>query len=208
MENEVPGVLRPKGGTKKFRRNCQIVAEEGAVAVTDRNGRTTRFSLDGTASAPAQMITYLGRDPFVIIDGQGRALISSPSILWDSNERADLCERAHISFIADSGSGDPPALREDGVILEESVWLRRYAKSAPYVLGAGVVLAPIGRAFSLPVWLMLPFLPWILLYPAVRAMGYFAPRRIGADDIAFQKAAAERAGKEGPQTTEGEVSPP
>lgn len=195
-EKQIPGILRPTGGTKKFRRNCRLVAEEGAIAATDRNGKTTRFQLDGTDAAPAEMITYLGKDPFVIIDRRGTAVLTSPFLLWDSSERADFCEAVGIAFNANNVDPAPPPLRPDGVRLEEPAWLRRYNVSAPYVMAAGVVVAPIARAFSLPLWLMIPFLPWLAMYPVVRMTGYFAPRRIGPDDEHFrQRMAAARARK-------------
>jgi hypothetical protein len=186
MEKEIPGVLRPTGGTKKFRRNCRLVAEKDAIAATDRDGNTRRFPLDGSEAAPAEMITYLGKDPFVIVDRTGKGLITSPFLLWDSSERADFCEVASIEFNGNNVDPAPP-LRLNGVQLEEPAWLRRYAVSAPYALAAGVGLAAIGRAFNLPVWLMLPFLPWLIMYPVVRATGYFAPRRIGPSDIRFRE---------------------
>jgi len=195
-EKQVPGILRPTGGTKKFRRNCRLVAEEGAIAATDRNGKTTRFPLDGTDAAPAEMITYLGKDPFVIVDGRGNTVVTSPFLLWDTSERADFCEVVHIAFNGNNVDPAPPPLRADGVRLEEPAWLRRYVVSVPYAMLAGVVLAPLGRAFDLPLWLMIPLLPWLLMYPVVRMMGYFAPRRIGPDDEHFrQRMEAARARK-------------
>jgi hypothetical protein len=190
-----PGILRPTGGTKKFWRNCRLVAEKGAVAVTDRNGTTTRFALDGSEDAPKELMTYLGKDPFVILDGKGRGVITSPFLLWDAFESAAFCEVAHLENSV-TNTYEPPPLRQDGVRLEEPGWLRRYVVSAPYVLIAGAVLAPLGRAFSLPVWLMIPSLPWLLMYPLVRSTGYFAPRRIGPAEIHFQERVEARAKKD------------
>ena len=194
METEIPGVLRPTGGTKKFRRNCRMVAEENSIAVTDRDGKTTRFRLDGSAKAPKEMMSYLGPDLFMILDGKGRGVATGSFLLWDAVESAQFCDKAHIEKSV-TNTYTPPALRPDGVRLEEPAWLRRYNVSAPYVFAAGVVLAPIGRALSLPIWIALPFLPWLLMYPVVRATGYFTPQRMGLADLERQKEATEETEK-------------
>jgi hypothetical protein len=202
---EVAGVLRPKGGTNKFRRNCCLVAEADALAVTDRNGVTTRFPFDGSESAPKEMMTYLHDEPFIVLDGEGCGIISSPFVMWDADESAEFCDIAGIGkFVTDSLPLAP--LRPDGVRLEEPSWLRHYVATAPFVLAAGVLLAALGRALNLPVWLMLPFLPWLLMYPIVRATGYFAPRLIGPSDIGFQKMLEDQEAKRKAQ--EGEASTP
>jgi hypothetical protein len=207
MDEEIPGVLRPKGGTKRFRANCRLAVEEGAIVVTDRNGKTTRFPIDGSESAPKEMMTYLQEEDFIILDGKGRGLVASPYVLWDADESAVFCELARIEGCV-TNTYTPAPLRPDGVRLEEATWLRRYVVTAPYVFAAGVVLAALGRALDLPVWLMLPFLPWILLYPVVRATGYFAPRRIGPADIAFQKMVADNAEREARKARKGRTKKP
>lgn len=207
MEQEIPGVLRPKGGTKKFRRNCRLVAEESAIAVTDRNDVTTRYPLDGSESAPKVMLTYLHDEPFIILDGKGRGIISSPFVMWDADERADFCQKVGLEKLA-TETDAPAPLRLDGIRLEEPAWLRRYVDSAPFVFAGGVLLAVLGRALSLPVWLMLPFLPWLLMYPVVRSTGYFAPRRIGASDIAFQRMLEEDAEREARDNQQGDAATP
>lgn len=194
MEKETPGILRPTGGSKKFRRNCRLVAEKDAIAVSDRKGQTTRFRLDGTDSAPTQMVSYFGSEPFMVVDRRGRGLITSDDVLWDNDEQAQFCEAAQIDSIVVNEA--VPALRPDGVRLEEPAWLRLYVVSAPYVLAVGLVLAPLSRAFDLPVWLMLPFLPWLLMYPVARATGFFTPRRIGPTELRFREEAEEYAEKE------------
>jgi hypothetical protein len=182
MEKEVPGILRPTGGTKQFRRNCRLVAEDGAIAVTNRDGRTTRFLQDGTDTAPTEMMSYLGQDLFIILDRQGRGVVLGHFAVWDSAENAQFCELAGLENSV-TNTFTPPDLRPDGVRLEEPAWLTRYMASAPYVMGGGVALAGFGRALDFPVWLMLPFIPWLLLYPVVRSIGYFAPQRPGLSDL-------------------------
>lgn len=207
MDEEIPGVLRPKGGTRKFRKNCRLVAEEGAILATDRNGRTTRFPIDGSLDAPKEMMTYLHEEDFIILDGNGRGIIAGPYVLWDADESAGFCELAGIEGCV-TNTHSPAPLRPDGVRLEEPAWLRRYVVSAPYVFTAGVLLAALGRALSLPVWLMVPFLPWLLMYPVVRATGYFAPRRIGPSDIAFQRMLEEEAEREARDNQQGDAATP
>jgi hypothetical protein len=194
MERETPGCLRPTGGTKRFRRNCRLLAEHNAVVVTDRNGKTTRFPLDGSEDAPKEMMSYLGPDLLMLLDGKGRGIVRTSFLLWDAAENAQFCDMAGIEKSV-TNTYAPAALRPDAVRLEEPGWLRRYVVSAPYVFAAGVLLAPIGRTLDLPLWLVLPFIPWLLMYPLVRAMGYFAPQRMGLADIERQHTDAERAAK-------------
>lgn len=190
MEKETAGVLRPTGGSRRFRRNCSLLAEEGAVAVTDRKGKTTRFALDGTDNAPAHMASYLFRDEFVVVDGKGRGLIISDDGLWDGDEQKQFCEVAGIQSVA--VNADLPPLRSDGVRLEEAAWLRLYALWTPYVILGGSILAPIGRFFLLSVWLMVPFVVWILVcfVPGVTPL-VFPPRRIGPAERRFRKDLAD-----------------
>jgi hypothetical protein len=207
MDEEIPGVLRPTGGTKRFRENCRLVAEEGFIVVTDRNGKTTRFPSDGSQDAPKEMMTYLHDEDFIILDGNGRGIIASPYVLWDAHESAAFCELAHIEDSV-TNTYSPAPLRPDGVRLEEPAWLRRYVVSAPYVFAAGVALAAFGRALDLPVWLMLPFIPWLLMFPVVRATGYFAPQRVGPADIAFQERVAKRAAAEARKSRKRKTTSP
>jgi hypothetical protein len=188
-----PGYLRPVGGTKKFRRNCRLFAEHDAVVVTDRNGTTTRFPLDATENAPAKMVHYLLQDPFMVVDGRGRGVITSDDVLWDGDEQSQFCTMAHLE--EEVVNAELPPLRKDAVRLEEPKWLRLYLLSVGYVMTAGVILAALGRAFDLPVWLLLPIVPWLLLYPVVRRMGYFAPRRVGPAEIRLRKEGAEAVSK-------------
>lgn len=195
MDEEVLGILRPKGGTKKFRANCRLVAENDVIAATDRDGKTTRFPLDGSPDAPREMMTYLHEGNFIILDGNGQGIVASRYVQWDADESHAFCELVDLEDSV-TNTYSPAPLRPDGVRLEEPAWLRRYVVSAPYVFAAGVLLAALGRALSLPVWLMVPFLPWLLMYPVVRGTGYFAPRRIGPADIAFQEMVDKRAAAE------------
>jgi len=96
MDIDRPGILRPTGGTKKFRRNCRLVAEEGAIAVTDRNGKMRRFALDESSDAPKEMMSYLQERLFIIIDGNNRGVVRGDYILWDAAESAQFCEKAHL----------------------------------------------------------------------------------------------------------------
>lgn len=193
IDTESVEILRPTGGTKKFRRNCRLVSEPGSIVVTDRRGKTTRYLQDGTENAPAQMVSYLYREPFTVVDGRGRGLITSDDVLWDDDEQAEFCKAARIDFIAVVDA--PPQLRPDGVRLEEPAWLRGYTTAVPYVLVAAALLAVFGRAFNLSLWLTLFFLPWLLMYPVVRQIGYFTPRRIGPATIRAQREAAEHSKK-------------
>jgi hypothetical protein len=204
MDQEVPGVFRPTGGTKKFRRNCRLVAEDGSIAVTDREGTTTRFPLDNSDEAPKEMMSYLHKNLFIILDGNGRGIVKGNYLVWDAAENAQFCAKARIENSV-TNTYAPAPLRPDAILLEEPAWLRRYVSTAPYVMAAGVALAAVGRALNLPVWLMLPFLPWLLLYPVARGTGYFAPQRVSADEIAYEKEIAEYAEK---QARKGRKSKP
>jgi hypothetical protein len=192
-ENEVPGILRPLAGTRAFRRRCRLMAEGGAVAVTNCQGKTTRFPLDGTDQAPAQMIDCMFHDTFEVVDQKGRGLVSGESARWDEDEMAGFCQVAGIEFVV--GTGEPAGLRQDGVLLDEPAWLRFFAASLRYQVAGGLILAPIGRFYDLSLWLMVPFLLWIPMYPVYWALGGFAPRRVGPAEVRLQREAAERGEK-------------
>jgi hypothetical protein len=169
-----------------FRRNCRLALREGKLVVTDRRQRVFRFALDGSPRAPeAYEVNTLGPE-WLVVDGNGQALVVGFSEAWDVIEIRDFFETAGVEV---RWRADPlPPLREDGVRLEPSPWPYWVAAMPPIGL-AGVVLARLDILPPVPVLL---FAALTLAAGAVMwARGFFAPARRGPGVVAGEKLIAK-----------------
>jgi len=162
----LPITLRPEQGLPKFRRNASLHLDEDAITVTDRHGRSRRFPLDGSETAPAKIWVF-GIEKQGLVDGSGRLLAVWENGLWGAENLVLFTIAAGLKW----GVQDDPKLapmRSDGLKIFDipalpmagsfaSIGIVAYGASqfqvAPDVVTVPVMVAALtGSVINLVLW--------------------------------------------------------
>jgi hypothetical protein len=176
--------VRPVRGVRRFQERCRLEVHGGALVAIDHRGRAHRFTLDGSEAAPSEYLHHAGW--WTIVDQEGQGLVRGSYDEWDSAEIEDLTKPAGIEWRWDL-EGDLPQLREDGVVLQQSL----VARWAVPIVGGGSGIA-LAVAYLFPVWVAATYFAGILgLAFYAWAAGALTPPRRSKSTPALEKAAAE-----------------
>lgn len=153
--DDVSLVNRPGRGTWRYRRNCSLRLEDGALVATDRRKRETRVLLNGGPQSPVAHLSHFRTEPNAsyYVDGNGDAVIKvvEPA-RWDPDTEFAMAKAAGLRV--DSTELIHP-VRADGVVLDDAQWAEpRYVFAALGFAQFIVALAKLG---------VLEIMPWLLV---------------------------------------------
>jgi hypothetical protein len=114
-------VVCPRSGSRRLRRNASIRLGGGAIAATDRRGRSCRFPIDGTDESPRgfRSAGLEGHGDY-LEDRRGRALVRLQIIDWDPTKLHALDDAAGFKAVIDPGT---PSDRPEMMKIEDPPYL-------------------------------------------------------------------------------------